>query len=175
MEQGRGSFVAEETFDYEVGPRTRFSEWIRRHNKEPVGQVLDLREVAADAGVAAGLGIRPGGRVARLERLGLADGVPVSLSSHHFPLQRLPGILDALRASTTITEALTRCGMPDYMRQSSRVTARMPQPREADLLRLLRGRPVLVAENVNVDRGGAIVEYAISRFPTPRVQLVFEP
>ena len=175
VEQGRGSFVAEETFDYEVGPRTRFSEWIRRHNKEPVGQVLDLREVAADAGVAAGLGIRPGGRVARLERLGLADGVPVSLSSHHFPLQRLPGILDALRASATITEALTRCGMPDYMRQSSRVTARMPQPREADLLRLPRGRPVLVAENVNVDRGGAIVEYAISRFPTPRVQLVFEP
>src|SRR5579863_7905552 len=61
VEQGRGSFVAEETFDYEVGPRTRFSEWIRRHNKEPVGQVLELKEISADATVAANLAIRPGG------------------------------------------------------------------------------------------------------------------
>ena len=175
VEQGRGSFVAEETFDYEVGPRTRFSEWIRRHNKEPTGHILDLREIGADAPVAAGLGLRPGARVARLERLGLADAVPVSLSSHHFPLSRLPGILSALRETTTITAALARCGVADYLRQSSRVTARLPQPREAELLRLPRVRPVLVAENINVDRSGAVVEFGISRFPTPRVQLVFEP
>jgi GntR family phosphonate transport system transcriptional regulator len=175
VEQGRGSFVAEETFDYEVGPRTRLSEWIRRNNKEPGGRVLDLREVAADAPVAAGLGVRPGARVARLERLGLADGVPVSLTSHHFPVVRLPGILAALREAATITEALARCGVPDYMRQSSRVTARMPHPREADLLRQSRSRPVLVSENINVDRNGVIVEYGVSRLPTPRVQLVFEP
>jgi GntR family phosphonate transport system transcriptional regulator len=175
VEQGRGSFVAEETLDYEVGPRTRLSEWIRRNNKEPAGRVLDLRELAADAPVAAGLGTRPGARVVRLERLGLADDVPVSLTSHHFPLARLPGILAALRETTTVTEALARCGVPDYMRQSSRVTARMPHPREAELLRQPRARPVLVSENINVDRNGAIVEYGVSRLPTPRVQLVFEP
>ena len=175
VEQGRGSFVAEETFDYEVGPRTRLSEWIRKHNKEPEGRVLDLCEVGADAAAAAALGLRPGAHVARLERLGLADGLPVSLTTHHFPLARLPGMLAALRASVTITEALARCGVADYLRQSSRVTARLPQPREAELLRLPRARPLLVAENVNVDRGGTIVEYGVSRFPTPRVQLVFEP
>jgi GntR family phosphonate transport system transcriptional regulator len=175
VEQGRGSFVAEETFDYEVGPRTRFSEWVRRHNKEPGGRVLDLREIAADAQVATGLGLRPGARVARLERLGLADGVPVSLGSHHFPLSRLPGILAALRETATVTEALARCGIADYLRQSSRVTARLPLPREAELLRQPRTRPLLVAENINVDRTGAVVEFGISRFPTPRVQLVFEP
>jgi GntR family phosphonate transport system transcriptional regulator len=175
VEQGRGSFVAEETFDYEVGARTRLSEWIRRNNKEPSGRVLELTEIAADAAVASGLGLRPGARVARMERLGLADAVPVSLSSHHFPLSRLPGILAALREEPTITAALARCGIADYLRQSSRVTARLPSPREADLLRMARVRPLLVAENINVDRGGAIVEYGISRFPTPRVQLVFEP
>lgn len=39
IEQGRGSFVAEDVIDYAVQPRTRFSEWIRRHNKEPSGRV----------------------------------------------------------------------------------------------------------------------------------------
>src|SRR5881227_3477935 len=37
VEQGRGSFVAEDVLGYEVSARTRFSEWIRRHNKEPSG------------------------------------------------------------------------------------------------------------------------------------------
>jgi GntR family phosphonate transport system transcriptional regulator len=175
VEQGRGSFVAEETFDYEVGPRTRLSEWIRRYNREPGGRVLELREVAADGSVAAGLGLRPGARVVRLERLGLADDLPVSLTSHHFPLARLPGMLQALRETATITAALARCGVSDYMRQSSRVTARLPHPSEAALLRTPANRPLLVAENINVDRGGAIVEFGIARFPTPRVQLVFEP
>ena len=60
VEQGRGSFVAEDVLEYAVEPRTRFSEWIRRHNKEPSGRVLQLKETAADSHVAAGLGIRPG-------------------------------------------------------------------------------------------------------------------
>ena len=43
VEQGRGSFVAEDVLDYAISDRTRFSEWIRAHNKEPGGRVLDLR------------------------------------------------------------------------------------------------------------------------------------
>ena len=85
VEQGRGSFVTEDVIDYTVEPRTRFSEWIRRHNKEPSGRVLQLKETAADAQVAAGLGIRAGSRVVLFERLGLADDRPVSLTQHYFP------------------------------------------------------------------------------------------
>ena len=175
VEQGRGSFIAEDSIDYEVVPRTRFSEWIRRHNKEPSGRVLDLRETAADAAVAAALGIRQGARVVRLERLGLADAVPVSLSTHNFAQARLPGLLAALRGGAGISEALAACGVPDYLRQSTRVTARLPQASEAELLRVARTRPLLVAENINVDRTGAVIEFALSRYPTPRVQMVFEP
>ncbi len=175
VEQGRGSFVAEESLDYEVMPRTRFSEWIRSHNKEPSGRVLELRETAADGIVAAALGLRLGARVVRFERLGLADGLPVSLSSHHFSTQRLPGVLAALDETGSVTAALAACGVPDYLRQSTRVTARLPQGNEAELLQMPRNRPLLVAENVNVDRAGSVVEFALSRHPTPRVQIVFEP
>jgi GntR family phosphonate transport system transcriptional regulator len=174
-EQGRGSFVAEDTLDYEVGPRTRFSEWVRRHSKEPSGTILDLREVAAEPLVAAALALKRGAQVVRMERLGLADAVPVSLTSHHFALTRFPGMLAALRETGTVTAALARCGVDDYLRQSTRVSARLPFPSEAELLRMPRTRPLLVAENLNVDRDGAAVEFGVSRFPTPRVQMVFEP
>lgn len=175
VEQGRGSFVAEDVLDYIVGPRTRFSEWIRQHNKEPSGEVLDLREIVADQATAAALGIRKGGRVVLLERVGLADGRPVSLGAHHFPASRFPGLLAALRQVSTITEALAQQGVSDYRRHSTRVTARLPTPTEAELLRMPRNRPVLITESVNVDQNGAVVEYGVTRYPTPRVQIVFEP
>ncbi len=175
VEQGRGTFVTEDVLEYTVEPRTRFSEWIRRHNKEPSGQVLQLREIAADSQVASSLGIRTGGRVVLLERLGLADERPVSLSRHYFPSARLRGLMDALRATPRITEALQAVGVADYLRQMTRVSARLPTPTEADLLRMPRTRPVLITENINVDRAGTVVEFGIGCYPTPRVQIVFEP
>ena len=175
VEQGRGSFVAEDVLEYTVEARTRFSEWIRRHNMEPSGRLLQLKETAANSHIATGLGIRSGSRVVLLERLGFADDRPVSLSQHYFPTARLRGILDALRTAPTITEALKSVGVTDYLRQVTRVTARLPNAEEAELLRMPRNRPLLVTENVNVDRAGTVVEFGLSRYPTPRVQIVFEP
>lgn len=175
VEQGRGAFVAGDVLDYEVSARTRFSEWIRRQNKEPKGHVLRVREFGCNRAVASGLGIAPGAPVALLERLGLADEMPVALSDHYFPAQRLPGIAEALRIAPTITEALARVGVQDYLRHSTRVAARMPTAVEAELLQVSRARPLLVCENVNVDRAGAIIEFGIARYPSTRVQVVFEP
>jgi GntR family phosphonate transport system transcriptional regulator len=174
VEQGRGSFVAEDVLDYTVGARTRFSEWIRKHNKEPSGLVRQLREIAADPRVATGLGVRGGSKIVMLERLGLADDRPVSLTRHYFS-PRLNGMLQALQASPRITDALRAVGVEDYLRLQTRVTARLPTQTEADLLRMARSRPLLVGENINVDRDGAIIEFAVGCYPTPRVQIVFEP
>jgi GntR family phosphonate transport system transcriptional regulator len=175
VEQGRGSFVAEDVLDYNVEARTRFSEWIRKHNKEPSGIIRQLREIPADRRVADGLGIRSGSRVVLLERLGFADDRPVSLARHYFPAARLKGMFHALQATPRITEALRAVGVEDYLRQQTRVTARLPTQTEAELLRMPRNRPVLVTENINVDRAGTIIEYASGCYPTPRVQIVFEP
>src|SRR3984885_11445641 len=136
VEQGRGSFVAEDVLDYTVEARTRFSEWIRKHNKEPSGQIRQLREIAADQRIAAGLGLRGGSRVVLLERLGFADDRPVSLARHYFPAVRLRGLANALRASPSITEALKAVGVSDYLRAVPRVPARLPSAEEAELLRM---------------------------------------
>ncbi len=175
VEQGRGSFVAEDVLDYAVSSRTRFSEWIRRHNKEPSGTLLALREVPADHTVAAELGLRTGARTVMLERLGLADDRPVSISQHWFPAARFPGLLQGLQNGGGISDALAACGLADYRRQTTRVSARLPSAQEATLLRMPRNRPLLITENINVDPQGVVVEYGIGRYPTPRVQIVFEP
>jgi GntR family phosphonate transport system transcriptional regulator len=175
VEQGRGSFVAEDVLDYSVSSRTRFSEWIRRHNKEPSGRLLELRELPAEQSIATELGLRTGAKIVMLERLGLADGRPVNISQHFFPSARFPGLLLALRDGGGISEALAACGLSDYRRQTTRVSARLPTAQEAALLRMPRNRPLLTTENINVDPQGVVVEFGTSRYPTPRVQIVFEP
>lgn len=175
VEQGRGSFVTEDVLDYPVERRTRFSEWIRKQNKEPSGQTLQIRELPANRQVAAGLKVEPGSAVVLFERLGMANGVPVSLTSHYFPATRFRGLLEALRSSPSITAALASVGVDDYSRQVTRVSARMPTTHEASLLQVPRARPLLICENVNVARDEAIVEFGLARYPSTKVQVVFEP
>ena len=175
IERGRGAFIADDLLDYEIAPRTRFSERIRRHNRVPDGRVLRLRDSVASAAVAAALALPEGAAIVLLERIGLADGVPVSLTDHHFPAERLPGIGAALAGYRSITEALGAAGVADYVRQSTRVTARMPTAVEAGHLEMSRTRPLLVCENLNVDGNGEAVEFGLSRHPSNRMQLVFEP
>jgi GntR family phosphonate transport system transcriptional regulator len=174
IEQGRGSFVAEDVLDYRLGPRTRFSENIRSQNREPEGRLLRVAEVAADATLAEALGIRRGRAVILAERIALADGRPVVLGTHHFPAARFPRMAALLAANPSITAALAACGVPDYRRLVTRITARLPTPEEAALLQQSRARPILVTEAVNVDPSGAVVDVTHGRYAAGRVQLVVE-
>ena len=175
VEQGRGSFVAETLIDYEVQPRTRFNEWIRRHNREPAGEILTLRHHPATPQTAAALAIEPGAPTLILHRLGRADGTPISLAKHHFDPARHPTLEAALRTAPTISAALATAGIADYRRLSTKVTARLPTPSEATLLNLPRTRPLLVCENLNVDATGTVIEFGLALYPSTRVQVVIEP
>ena len=174
IEQGRGSFVAEDVIDYRIGPRTRFSEVIARNNRAPSGRILSIAEVQASDAAAAALKLRRGRPLWCVERLGLANGVPVAYALHHFPRARFPGLAEALARGGTLRRALAACGLADYARATTRVTARLPTPREAEHLRQPRNRAVMVCENVNVDQDRVPVEYCVVLYPAGRVQLVFE-
>jgi GntR family phosphonate transport system transcriptional regulator len=178
-EHGRGSFVAEDVMDYRIGKRPRFSEWIRSYKREPIGEILAVEEVALGTlpeAEAAGqaLQIKPDDMVVMLERLGAADDRPVALSRHIFPLSRYPGLKDALQKNPSITAALAEVGVTDYTRQWTRVCARMPDVREARLLRMARTDALLTCETLNATTSGEVVEYGATSYPAPRVQLVFE-
>jgi GntR family phosphonate transport system transcriptional regulator len=174
IEQGRGSFVAEDVLDYTLGPRTRFSEIIRKQNRAPEGRLLRVAEVPAEAVLAEALGIRRGRPLIQVERLGLADGRPVLIGTHHFPAARFARLPALLAADPSISAALAACGVPDYRRQVTRVTARLPTPEEAKLLQQARSRPVLVSEAVNTDPAGVVVDVTFTRYAAGRVQLVVE-
>ncbi len=179
-EHGRGSFVAEDVLDYRIGKRPRFSEWVRSHNRTPIGQIIELKEMrVADLAeaelVAEVLSLAPTDHVIMLERLGAADDRPLALSRHIFPAARLPGLLRALQVHSSITAALAEIGVADYVRRWTRVSARTPTAHEAKYLRMAHTDPVLTCESLNTTETGTPTELGITSYPAPRVQLVFEP
>ena len=174
-EQGRGSFVQDHIIDYRVRRRTRFSENISALRREPGGRLLRERDLTADNALAASLDIPPGSPVVMLQILGEADGRPISLSSHYFPKERFPALADAFRDTGSITKALARCGVADYLRRQTRVTARMPRAEDLRVFQQPPNRPILQAESINVDTAGRPVSFTVARFASDRVQLVFEP
>ncbi len=175
VEQGRGTFVRGNVVNYPVRKRTRFSETITQQSRAPHGRLLLATEMAADAAVAGALDLAKGAPVVLLRTLGEVDGQPMVIADHYFDGVRCAGIQDAYEDTGSISRALDRMGVGDYLRKVTRVTARMPDRFEARHLRQPSNRPVLVSESVNVDSEGRPVEFGVARFAGDRVQIVFEP
>jgi GntR family phosphonate transport system transcriptional regulator len=179
-EHGRGSFVNDEVMDYHIGTRPRFSELVRRYNRTPLGDILQLEltqlgELPEAAAAGPVLGLREEAPVILLERLGTAEAKPISLSRHIFPSSRLPGLMASLQGHGSITAALAAIGVDDYTRRWTRVGARLPDAREARLLRVARTDALLTTESANENKDGVIIEYGTACYPSTRMQLVFEP
>ncbi len=172
VERGRGTFVHENVIDYQVSRRTRFSENLRRQNREPSGLILDAGERPAPHPVARALGLSEGETVVWIKHLSQADGRPISTADHYFPYKRFQGFLEIYRQRKSITATYAYFGVFDYTRKSTRVTARMPTLEEAELLKQPKNRPVLVTESVNIDADGEPIEYGCTAFNGEVVQLV---
>ncbi|MFN4309461.1 MAG: phosphonate metabolism transcriptional regulator PhnF [Ferrovibrio sp.] len=174
IEQGRGMFVAEDSFDYMLGARTRFTENLQTMQKKPTREMVFAEQVAAPADIARALGIPTGAPLWQIETLNKADGKPVGVSSHYFPAGRFPDMPERFQREGTITAALKSAGVNDYRRRSTRVSARLISAADARLADLPRTRPVLVSETVNIDPQGKPVEFVRARFVADHVTLTIE-
>lgn len=174
IEQGRGSFVQENVLDYTIGRRTRFSTNVLAQQRRPGGQLLKAVELPAGREVARELELPPGAPCVLIESLGEVDGRPVTLARHHFPRRRFPEMISVYARVGSVSRALAEFGVVDYERRVTRITARLPEEAEAELLRQPRSRPVLVTEAVNVDADERPVEYGETLFAADRAQLVVE-
>lgn len=174
VEQGRGTFVSEDVVEYAVGDRPRFAETLNSQRRAPGGRLLRALRLPADERIATALKIRRGAAVILIERLGDADGRPISISSHYFPANRFPGLMSYYAEEGSITRSLARCGLSDYLRLTTRVRARRATAEELRMLQLPPNTPVLETEAINVDPAGRRIEFGISRFASNRIELLFE-
>jgi len=169
--RGAGVFVAATPTEYPIGRRVRFHQSLRAAGRMPAKAVLSLETRAADPREAEALHLTPGAPVHAYEGLSLADDQPIAIFLSVFPGARFPGLRAVLDETRSVTAALARCGVGDYTRASTRLTAKAATPTQALHLRIAEGAPILRSVGVNIDPEGRPVEYGRTWFAGDRVTL----
>ncbi|MGQ2904855.1 MAG: phosphonate metabolism transcriptional regulator PhnF [Neoaquamicrobium sediminum] len=172
-EQGRGTFVQHAPrISYALGRYTRFSANLQGQVRETKGRLLASAVVPADSRTAGALGLDAGASVLRLDTLSEADGHPVSRATSWFDAIRFSGMEDAYAKTGSITAAFARCGIDDYMRRSTVVSARHADATVLANLSLSAGAIVLVTVAINEDPEGRAIQFSETLFAADRVELV---
>ena len=133
----------------------------------PSTRVLAFETVPAPAEVAGSLQLTPGVRVLHLERLREVDGQPIALMRNFLPV----GLADIVSEN-----GLKQTGLYRLMRQggihlrlgSQSIGARSAQRREARLLAVTAGSPLLTMRRISYDDAGRAVEYGSHAYPAER-------
>lgn len=179
VDQGRGTFVVATPIKYFIGKRVRYNQTLIAQGQKPNFRLLQVVEISADASIAQGLEIELGASVALIERLAFAEDQPINISSSHFPLDRFPEIVEEeaiefLQERGSISQLLREKYDSDHIRRTTHVYARIVRHQDASVLEVPLNHPILLAESVNVDQDGNIIEYGVTRFRGDRMELVFE-
>lgn len=169
--RGAGVFVEAPPTDYPIGRRVRFHQNIRAAGRMPEKTVLRVETRPCDAAEAQALELPPGAPVLVYEGLSLAGRAPIAQFRSIFPETRVPGLRKTLEEVSSVTEALRRNGIPDYVRAETRVTAVRADATQALHLRLREGDPLIRTTSVNREPGGPPIEYGITWFAGDRVTL----
>ena len=169
--RGAGVFVTAQPTDYPLGPRVRFHQNLTAAGKVPGRKILSLTTRHADAAEAQALRLTIGDAVHACEGLSLADGAPIALFRSIFPAQRLPDLPQLLSETGSVTQALSRHGVPDYTRASTRLRAITADAAQAAHLQIRPGGALLESVAINHDPQGQPVEYGITWFAGEKVTL----
>lgn len=169
--QGRGTMITQrDKFDFPIGRRTRFTEGIGEQARELKGILLSSSREVATPELSDRLQLARGEEVLRLDGIRKADGRAVSRSTMWFPSERFAGIDKAFAETGSITRALSACGVEDYLRDVTEISAVHAEPDDVAHLELTPGAIVLVTRAVNTDPQGRPIQFAVTRFPADRVQ-----
>ena len=169
--QGAGVFVAQRPTDYPLGRRVRFHQNVLAAGQTPSRRISRTETRPCDVGEARALRLKPGEPVQVVEGVSLADGQPIAAFRSVFPAARFPGLLDGVRETGSITQALAAAGLTDYTRAETRLTAQLADPVLAVALQVRPGAPVMRTVAMNVDPQAVPVELGTTWFAGERVTL----
>lgn len=150
-----------------------FSQDMRRRGRTPSTRLISIALAEPPAEAAAALGLVPGVRAWRVQRVRLADGEPIAHEDGWYPSEPLADLDRNDIADGSLYEILgTRYGLwVDHAEQTL-----WGEAADADLARALAApvnTPLLVFRRIS-SAGGRPIEYVVSRYRGDRYQVHME-
>jgi len=169
--QGAGTFVAEPKITWPL-QMTSFTEQAAVAGFQAGSRLLSATRIRASDEVAARLRLGPNDPVYRLERLRLADEVPMALETSYLSAARVPGLLARVRRTSSLYRVLTERYRILPVDAEETIETAPATPRQAELLHTDTGAPMLVLSRHSFDIDGVPVEWVTSWYRGDRYTFV---
>lgn len=166
--RGQGTFIAARVVPRLLGSPLSFTESMRRRGLKASSELLETGMRTPTADQAQALGLRPGQQVVLVERLRLADDLPMSIE-HVILHPRCAAVLHEDLVNGSLHAACERLGFIP-MRAQARVSARTVTAREAHLLQSTRSEVVLCEDRIISDQHGEPLESTETRYLASRYE-----
>lgn len=170
--QGSGVFVSTSPAKYEIGKRVRFHQYIDGEGHKAKKQTLHFQTRVATKEEAKALRIKTNELVHIHEAIAFINDEPAAHSISAYPASKLPNLLNKLVETNSVTAAMKSCGIKDYYRMETRLTAVLSNATTALHLNLKSGAPLLRSLALNCDPDGSIIEYGRTWFSGNNIELV---
>lgn len=158
-ERGRGTFVSHPTVQQGLVRIVSFTQDMRQRGLEPSTEVLSAELIPANDDLAKVLDIEVGDELARIERLRLADGEPMSIETSYLVHQHCPGILQHDYVHNPLRETLERAYGVRIERATQAIRAVSASVEIADRLSIKPTSALLNIERVSLSQHGIAVEF----------------
>ncbi len=166
-----GTYVAEPKLEQDLTTLAGFSEQLRRHGMVAGARVLTATLRSASPAAAAALELAEDDPVHEVRRIRLADGKPIALEHSLFPAARFPEMLQCPLDGSLYELLEQKYGLrPHRAREVLEPVA--ADQREAQLLEVAEGAPLMLVSRTAYDKSGQPLEFARDLFRGDRTRLV---
>lgn len=160
---GKGTYVSETAEPaVDLSSAYSFTEQMKKIGKVPKTQILSLIYVEASEFVAQQLQVPIGERLLELERLRLADGVPMMLERTYVPAELFEGITEERLMQRPLYEIFAEDFGQTIRLAEEEFYASIALDNEASLLGIKSGGPVLHLLRKTYNDKNIIIEYTFS-------------
>jgi len=157
-QKGVGSFAPVRRFEQDLTQLVSTTEDMRQRGWSLLTRVLSLQPLPAATHVARALELSSGAPVYELCRLRLVDDVPISVQTAYLPAALCPRLEENDLAASLYRLLESRYGLRLWSGRET-LCARGATEREARLLDIPEGTPVMYAERITYAATGVAVEY----------------
>lgn len=167
-QRGRGTFVAHPKIHKALKSAASFTRDMESRGLTAGARVLAFSEVPATESIAEGLQLPVGTPLVYLERLRLADREPMALQWCYLQSSRFPGLLAVKLGSKSLYEFLAASYGVSIMAGTRTIEGVVASRRQAELLQVRVGAPLLRLGGVNLDQHGKPVEFGATLYRADR-------
>ncbi len=158
--QGRGSFLtAQKKLELSLPRMFSLTTFTQESGMRPARKTLDLIEMEATASISRHLDLKPAGRVVRLTRLRLMDGIPVSTETSYLPLELFPDLIAIYKDHLSLYEVMLSHYEHEVVKAHDVMGPILIKPSEANVLEIPVGTLGFLVERTGFDANDTPLEY----------------